>query len=412
MTGPRGEYLEQIRRGGVALSPQLAAAFGSVPREAFVPDGFQRRDGSWVRPADPEFMPVVYSDDVLVTKMDGRTPTSSSSQPSLMAVMLDALEVTPGLRILEVGAGTGYNAALLASLGASVTSIDVQEDVAVRARAALARAGIAGVRVEHADGYAGWPGERFDRVIVTVGIAGISPHWLEQLTEGGFVLAPVIHAGTHPVLRVSRTNVGAPNVGAPNVGAPNVGAPNVRPANVSRPNVSEANVGAPDVSGRPVCAAGFMQASGPLVADFPGAFPPPTSALAELTRYAPPRFDPPLTETAYRDLWYATGAWNRRASHAGVPGQQQSRLALLDHTGAAGAILPADGSVWAGGDEAEQYAAQAAAILDDWEAAGRPPIRAWHVTLALAGDPAQPIWVPATYQVPERRVRHGRPSGS
>src|SRR4029079_15325835 len=131
---------------------------------------FQRRDGSWVRPADPEFLTTVYSDDVLVTKMDGSVPVSSFSQPSLMAIMIMALRVTPGLRILEIGAGTGYNAALLASLGATITSIDVQEDVAVRARAAWARAGIAGVRVEHADGYRGVPGSRFDRVIVTVGI--------------------------------------------------------------------------------------------------------------------------------------------------------------------------------------------------------------------------------------------------
>jgi protein-L-isoaspartate(D-aspartate) O-methyltransferase len=369
MTGPRGEYLEQIRRGGVALSPELAAAFASVPREAFVPDGFRRRDGSRVRPVDPEFLPAVYSDDVLVTKMDGRTPTSSSSQPSLMAVMIEALEVAPGVRILEVGAGTGYNAALLASLGASVTSIDVQEDVAVRARTALARAGIAGVRVECADGYLGLPGERFDRVIVTVGITGVSPHWLEQLSAGGFVLAPVVHAGTHPVLKV---------------------------------------VGGPPVTGRPICAAGFMQASGPLNADFPEAFPAPASALAELASYAPPRFDPPLPERQYRDLWYAAGAWNRRASHAAVPGRQQSCLALLDRTGSAGAVIPPDGSIWAGGDEADAYASLAARVLDDWVEAGRPPIQAWRVTLARAG----PIWVPSSYQVPDRRSRHGRPSGS
>ena len=151
-----------------------------------------------------------------------------------------------------------------------------------------------------------------------------------------------------------------------------------------------------------------MQASGPLNADFPGAFPPPASALAELACYAQPRFDPPLTESNYRDLWYAAGAWNRRASHAAVPGRQQSCLALLDRTGSAGAVIPPDGSIWAGGDEADAYASLAAGILDDWVAAGRPPIQAWQVTLELAG----PIWVPSSYQVPDRRVRHGRPSGS
>jgi len=78
MTGPRGDYVQQIRRA-VELPPELAAAFAGVPREAFVPEGFQRRDGTWVRPADPEFLPTVYSDDVLVTKLDGKVPISSSS---------------------------------------------------------------------------------------------------------------------------------------------------------------------------------------------------------------------------------------------------------------------------------------------------------------------------------------------
>src|SRR5690242_19730748 len=97
--GPRKAYLDRIRRGGAALSPPLAAAFAAVPREIFVPDGFQRRDGTWAEPADPDFLELVYDDDVLVTKVDGRTPISSSSQPSLMALMIEALDVRPGLTV-------------------------------------------------------------------------------------------------------------------------------------------------------------------------------------------------------------------------------------------------------------------------------------------------------------------------
>ena len=360
MTGTREDYLDQIRQGGLDLPPELAAAFASVPREAFVPDGFQRRDGSWVRPADPDFLGIVYSDDVLITKVDGRMPISSSSQPSLMAIMILALRVKPGLRVLEIGAGTGYNAALLASLGATITSIDVQEDVAVRARSALARAGIAGVRVEHADGYLGVPGSHFDRVIVTVGVGGVSPHWLDQLAPGGFVLAPVVHAGTHPVLRISP----------------------------GRP-----------VTARAVCGAGFMQASGPLGATFADAFPAPATAMAELVERIPARYDPALTEFPYRDLWYAAGAWNRRASHAAVPDRPQSCLALLDGSRSGGAVIPPDGSVWAGGAQADDFTEAAAGILDRWEAAECPPMQAWRVTLAEAGDPRTPIWVPQRWQL-------------
>ena len=91
MTDARRNFLEQIRQSGVSLSPQLAAAFASVRREAFVPDGFQRRDGTWATPVDPDFLSTVYRDDVLVTKVDGTVPVSSSSQPSLMAIMIEAL---------------------------------------------------------------------------------------------------------------------------------------------------------------------------------------------------------------------------------------------------------------------------------------------------------------------------------
>jgi protein-L-isoaspartate(D-aspartate) O-methyltransferase len=362
VTGPRRDFLEQIRQGGVSLSPELARAFATVRREAFVPDGFQRRDGTWATPADPDFLATVYRDDVLVTKVDGRLPVSSSSQPSLMALMITALRVEPGARILEIGAGTGYNAALLPALGASVTSIDVQKDVADKARTALARAGVDTVRVEHRDGYAGLPGERFDRVIVTVGIGGISPLWLEQIEPDGLIVAPVQHAGNHPVLAVR---------GAP--GGP--------------------------VTATVVCPSGFMTASGPLTADHPGAFPVPAGPMVELTRYAEARFDPPLAPAAYRDLWYAAGAWNRRAGHS-MTRREPVCLALLDETGLGGALIPPDGSVLAGGAQAGPYASEATKILDQWLAAGRPPMQAWRVGLTPAGDPDAPIWVPSTWELP------------
>ncbi|WP_127504392.1 protein-L-isoaspartate O-methyltransferase family protein [Actinoplanes solisilvae] len=354
----RAGFVERIRHGGVALSPGLAAAFASVPRELFVPDGFQRRDGTWAEPADPDFLELVYQDDVLVTKLDGRVPISSSSQPSLMALMIGALDVRPGQRILEIGAGTGYNAALLASLGASVISIDVQKDVADRARSALARAEIEGVRVEVGDGYEGFPGVRVDRVIVTVGVAGISPRWLDQLTHGGVIVAPVEHAGTHPVLRVTK-----------------------------------------DLDARVVSPSGFMTAAGPLTAARP--FPPPVApkALRALNPYRESRFDPPLAPLIYRDLWYAAGVWHRRATHAAVPRREQSCLMLLDDDGTGGAIILSDGSVLAGGAEAEAYAADADAIIDRWLDAGRPPMQAWRVGLGEGGDPYAPILLPRVWEL-------------
>jgi protein-L-isoaspartate(D-aspartate) O-methyltransferase len=359
------EFLDQIRRGGVTLTPELAAAFAGVPREAFVPDGFRRNDGGWARPGDDDFLTLVYQDDALVTKVRDRLPVSSTSQPSLMALMIEALDVRPGQRILEIGAGTGYNAALLASLGATVTSVDVQEDVARRAREALTNAQIQGVRVEHGDGYSGHPGGRFDRVIVTVGVAGISPLWLDQLEPDGLIVAPVDHAGMHPVL-VAR-----------------------RPQSLADP--------AGPLTATLVCHAGFMTAAGPLSAGHPGSWPPAAGARewGRLTGFAPARFDPPLDPVPYRDLWYAAGVWNHRASHAAVPGVQQSSLALIDDDRSGGAVVLPDGSVLTTG--ATGKGPEAVAVLDRWLAECRPGMRDWRIGFTLTGDPEAPIWVPNSW---------------
>src|SRR3954464_14703124 len=99
MKGRRERFVAQIRRAEAGLSAGLAQAFGSVPREVFVAEGFQRRAGGWVGPGEADFLDLVYDDDALVTKLDGKTPVSSSSQPSLMAGMVEALAIGPGVRV-------------------------------------------------------------------------------------------------------------------------------------------------------------------------------------------------------------------------------------------------------------------------------------------------------------------------
>jgi protein-L-isoaspartate(D-aspartate) O-methyltransferase len=237
----------------------------------------------------------------------------------------------------------------------------VQTDVAGNARAALDAAGVTGVRVRHGDGYAGVPGERFDRVIVTVGVAGVSPWWLGQLDPGGYAIVPVEHTGMHPVLAVRGAAEGPVTAGV-------------------------------------VCASGFMSAAGPLTAEHAYAHPKPAppGSLEPFTPVAPPRWDPPLDSLAYRDLWYAAGVWHRRATHASLR-RDQTSLALLDASRTGGAVILPDGSVLAGGPSAQRYAHDATEVLDRWEALGRPPMRAWAVTLALTGDPGAPIWVPAEW---------------
>jgi protein-L-isoaspartate(D-aspartate) O-methyltransferase len=147
--------------------------------------GFAAREG----------LEAVYRDDAIPTKFrrDG-FPVSSSSQPAIMAEMLERLELAPGLRVLEVGAGTGYNAALLAQLvrpEGSVTSLDVDAEVARDARRAL-RAGGHRVRVVVGDGRDGWRAQApYDRIVVTASADEVPETWAEQLVEGGLLELPL-----------------------------------------------------------------------------------------------------------------------------------------------------------------------------------------------------------------------------
>jgi len=184
VSGPqpwRDHLVDTLVAAGHICDAAVEAAFRAVPRELFLPD----------TPAAQ-----AYQDEAVVTgwDSDGR-PLSSSSQPSIMAAMLEQLAVQPGDRVLEVGAGTGYNAALLAHLaGASghVVSIDIDEQVARQARANLDRAGQSTVEVIHADGVAGWAaGAPYDRIILTAGARDLAPAWLAQLTRTGRLVLPL-----------------------------------------------------------------------------------------------------------------------------------------------------------------------------------------------------------------------------
>jgi protein-L-isoaspartate(D-aspartate) O-methyltransferase len=156
-------------------------AFRAVPRHLFVPS----------EPLDR-----AYSEESIITRRDERgVPTSSSSQPGVVAVMLEQLELAPGMRVLEIGAGTGYNAALIARLvrpGGAVTTIDVQPDVASEARAHLDAAGLGDVDVRDGDGWLGAADRApFDRIEATVSVRDVSPAWVAQLAADGVVLVPL-----------------------------------------------------------------------------------------------------------------------------------------------------------------------------------------------------------------------------
>jgi protein-L-isoaspartate(D-aspartate) O-methyltransferase len=131
-----------------------------------------------------------------VTERDAQgVPISSSSQPTIMALMLDQLDVASGQRVLEIGTGSGYNAGLLAQLvgpAGMVVSVEIDHRVAARAGAILSAAGCSQVRVVCADGADGYsPEAPYDRIIATVGVWDLAPAWLDQLASGGRLVVPL-----------------------------------------------------------------------------------------------------------------------------------------------------------------------------------------------------------------------------
>lgn len=173
--------VDDLLRQGYIQSSHLEEAFRAVPRHLFLP-------------GVP--LEAVYSGRAIPTHYgpDG-LPLSSSSEPGIMAVMLEQLQPSRGDRVLEIGAGTGYNAAILASLvGAegAVTTIDIGPEVAREARENLDRAGFSQVHVIAGDGWEGFlEGAPYDRIVVTVGVWDLSPRWVEQLRTGGVLVAPL-----------------------------------------------------------------------------------------------------------------------------------------------------------------------------------------------------------------------------
>ncbi|SDK98558.1 methyltransferase domain-containing protein [Streptomyces indicus] len=187
--------------GGFDADPAWREAFAAVPRHLFVPyyyasvtGGYERLWGEDPSEARRErWLKGVYSDAALATRVRDGDLVSSSSQPSLMARMLGELDVREGHKVLEIGAGTGYNAALLAHrLGDGlVVTVDLEPEITEAARRHLERAGYRPTVVT-GDGARGCAAHApYDRIIATCTLATVPRAWLEQCRPGARILAPL-----------------------------------------------------------------------------------------------------------------------------------------------------------------------------------------------------------------------------
>ncbi|XKK41807.1 protein-L-isoaspartate(D-aspartate) O-methyltransferase [Nocardiopsis sp. ARC36] len=194
---------------------EIRAAFAACPRHEYVPDVIwpSAVGAALDRADDPDgWAGSVYADDYVTTQISNRaagpvnTPTSSSSAPQLMADMLRAAEIKPGMRVVEIGTGTGWNAAILASLvgpTGSVTSVEIDPDVAAHARNRLR-----GTDVRVVTGTApGGPGV-FDALVATCAVQRVPLAWVELVGRDARLVipwAPYPEGGPTPVVALRRT---------------------------------------------------------------------------------------------------------------------------------------------------------------------------------------------------------------
>jgi protein-L-isoaspartate(D-aspartate) O-methyltransferase len=168
----RQQMVEQQLRRRDIKDPRVLEVMGRIPRHLLVPEHLRRE---------------AYEDYPLAIG-HGQT----ISQPYIVAFMTQALDVKPDDKVLEIGTGSGYQAAVLAELAREVYTIEIVEPLGNSARDALASLGYRNVHVRIGDGYKGWPEEApFDRVIVTAAPEEVPPALVEQLAIGGLMAVPV-----------------------------------------------------------------------------------------------------------------------------------------------------------------------------------------------------------------------------
>ncbi|MHB8703925.1 MAG: protein-L-isoaspartate O-methyltransferase [Candidatus Tyrphobacter sp.] len=176
----RETLVSELQQAGTLQDPAVARAFGTVPRHRFIPEVAAEE---------------AYADRAISIKhADGET-VASISQPSMLARMLDLAAVRSGDRVLEIGTGSGYNAALLAELAGAnglVITVEVEPDLVQRARVALDACGYEAVRVVLGDGHDGFAAEApYDRIVVSASANDIPVAWWQQLENGGRIVVPL-----------------------------------------------------------------------------------------------------------------------------------------------------------------------------------------------------------------------------
>jgi protein-L-isoaspartate(D-aspartate) O-methyltransferase len=176
-------------RGRGIIDPKVLEVMAEIPRQRFIP---------------PQYDGQAYDDRPLPIGLD-----QTISQPYIVALMTQALAVTPPCEVLEIGTGSGYQTAILASLAKRVYTIERLEALSRSAQGTLTQLGLQNIEFRVGDGTFGWPQLReFDRIIVTAAVREVPRPILDQLKIGGIMVAPVGSEGVQTLVLYRRTQTG------------------------------------------------------------------------------------------------------------------------------------------------------------------------------------------------------------
>lgn len=356
------------------LSPAVLDAVRRVPRASFVPRGTSPEETYDVQRA----VALSYGGGDGGGAASGGA-TSTVSAPIIVAAMLELLALRPGLRVLEIGTGSGYNAALLAELvgdASLVTSVDIDEELVVAARSRLAALGWGGVTVVAGDGWEGVAARApYDRIVATVGVSDVAPAWAAQLAAsspspaGAFMLLPLHHGGVHPILRVA------------------------------------VDASSRSVEGRPVARSGFVSIRGHQASRAPWRHAGSARANEPVPAGHVERLPAPLaTDTAHsRTTPWDFSYWLAMADH-----RTANLCTLVDDDGSVAVVDVRAGLVSWSGASGETLRDTLVARAEEWLAMGTPRAEAWHSTFVPIDDDASlPSEEPGRRYV-IRRVDHAQ----